>query len=104
LRAHLSATAVGDGVQNPGGEELSLRAAFTERDCIRTEKIVRRGSSRRGGTARSFVPQTNKLKEVAAMDRFLLHHPKGSLCVDDGARARCGKAATSLLPPGIAPS
>ena len=47
-----------------------------------------------------FIPQSNKLQGRKRWIAFF-HHPKGTLFVDDGAKAALRENGKSLLPPGV---
>lgn len=95
-----SATAVGGMVSKIDAARVAVRAGIpmviaSGRKKQSLEHIL---AGKDEGTL--FVPQPSKMRGHKRWLAFF-HHPKGTLFVDDGARAALRERGKSLLPPGI---
>src|SRR5204863_1290383 len=96
-----SATAVGGMASKIQAAKIAVRSGIPLVIASGRKKqvLARIVAGEEEGTL--FVPQPNRLQGRKRWIAFL-HHPKGALFVDDGAKKALRESGKSLLPPGVA--
>jgi glutamate 5-kinase len=95
-----SATAVGGMASKIEAAKIVVRAGIPLVIASGRKKTVLRRVVNGEDEGTLFVPQPTRLKGRKRWIAFF-HHPKGTLVVDDGAKAALRESGKSLLPPGI---